>query len=715
MSLTLALRNVGTDIQQEVARTVSYGLPISYDVESTGLNPRTDKLVSVQLKAENKRAVIIDARDMDPHFLQDVLGPIFSDRNNLFRGHNIQFDIQWLMTYMGIPVDKIQARFYDVLLVEYLIMGMGVTEARNAGISMRLDELAGRYGVEVHKEERSWFYKMDQDPDKWNHPFPYEQLNYMRQDVSCLHPIAREQRKLIEQYGLQEVVDLESRVIPATAAMSHYGVSVDTEVWHSVMEPIGRVIQDYEEKLHEALDVPIMQDRHQKYLAKYEPYRAWVQARDEYLENAHRSWGKKKGWGEEKKRITGLFYEQHGKLTSPPAQKDGVNLGSWQQLLSGFRGLGYNVNSVGEEELSVYASTSPVIQLYLDYVSHTTIAKRYGKGFLEKHLLNGKLYAGWFQLGTGTGRFSSRDPNMQQFPDNGPGARLRHALVPSPGYAFIDSDFSNVELRIGAELSGDRFLLEAFATGADVHAHTAVVMFGLDKNPAYLKAIREGESSKHWTDNHNVVLGGKEILISYRQLAKKINYMLLYGGGKRRLAAVLRIPEDDAKALLDIHYRSFKTIMSWIKKQGEALDTTFRLGNKRAYGVTRSGRRRWFTIPTLEVSRNASAEEAMQARDIWRGQMAGIRRQLLNSPIQGLSADISKLAMALWHERYNSDDMHMVLSVHDEFVVEVKNTPELVKKAQEALAECMLEALHYYLKVVDVGEVHPTVERYWNH
>jgi len=715
MSITLAIKRRGTDIEQEMARVMGYGLSTGFDLETTGIDPRKHKLVSVAFKPQDRKPVIIDARDMDRGFLCDLLTPYFADKHNRFIGQGLAFDLHWLMSYVGIPCTKIQARFYDTYIVELLILGMGVSEARNAGIGMGLGEIAARYGLEVSKEERNWFIDLDKRPDEWNASFPYEQLQYIRQDVSVVHLLAREQDKIIKQYGLEEVVELESRVIPATAAMSHFGVGVDRAVWNSVMGPINEVISRYEEEIHEKFDVPILQDRREKYMAKYEPYRAWIKERDDYITDAREAWGDQKFWGEEKKRVIEVFKKEYGVMKPPPAMKDGVNLGSWKQVLVGFQAMGFDFSSVKEEELAPYAGLNPVVQLYMDYVAHTTIAKRYNLSFLEKFAPLNRLYAGWFQLGTGTGRYSSHSPNFQQFPDNGPGARLRQAIIPSPGYCFVDADFSNVELRIGAELSGDAFLLEAFATGIDVHAHTAIVMFDLKNNREFLRATEGGMTIKGWTDSKNAVVGGKEIDKSYRQVAKKINYMLLYGGGRKRLAAELRVSEQDAKALLDLHFQAFKTIMTWIRNQGGALDEAVRRQQTRTYGSTRSGRRRWFSIPTLALPRDVTAEDALEAQQEWRKQMAGIRRQLVNGPIQGLSADISKFAMAEWHAKYNSEDMHMVAAIHDEFLLEVKDDPATVSRAQEALAECMLAGLHRYLHVVDVGEVHPTVERYWNH
>src|SRR5689334_17543720 len=106
---------------------------------------------------------------------------------------------------------------------------------------------------------------------------------------------------------------------------------------------------------------------------------------------------------------------------------------------------------------------------------------------------------------------SSYAPNFQQIPADGVGSELRKNVVAAPGYTLVVADFSNIELRIVAELSGDKFLIDAFASGEDVHAYTAAVMFGLPKEQA----------TKDWTNEHNAVVGGREIEnTSYRKVAK---------------------------------------------------------------------------------------------------------------------------------------------------------------------------------------------------
>jgi DNA polymerase I len=542
--------------------------------------------------------------------------------------------------------------------------------------------------------------------------------------------------------------------------MRHYGLSVNFAKWNSTMDKIKGNIERLSSELHELFDVPILEDRRIKFEAKMEPYRGWVAQRDTVVEMARKEWngadnmeevevpqtqlimlfgvdeedealtvevpGKpikikrqkkgKPGWGERKKEVLAAFEATNPKPPMPSALKDGVNLQSWQQILVGIRSFGYNIADVKEETLKPLAGDWRVAK-YLEFVGFSTIKKRYNDTFLSEYAPLGKFFAHWLQIGASTGRFACYAPNVQQVPDHGVGGELRQAIVPSFGFLFVDADLSNIELRIAAELSGDTVLLNAFAGGIDLHSYTAEFMFSLRDRDDYMRAIDSGVTPKAWTDSHDAVVGGRAIEgHTYRDIAKTINYMVLFGGGANKLSSMLRIPLQDAKLLMRAHRDTYKIVMAWIAEQGERLTNYEARKTGRAYAVTRSGRRRWFDVPTMgDLPKTVTPEQAKEAQQKWTGQMAAVRRQLANHPIQGLAADIAKLVMALWHENFNSDDMHLVAVVHDEFIVEARDNPEVLARAQLALDACMQQALHTYLTNVNVGETHPTIVDWWKH
>jgi DNA polymerase-1 len=475
----------------------------------------------------------------------------------------------------------------------------------------------------------------------------------------------------------------------------------------------------------DGFDVHILNVRHQKYMDKWLPYKDWMIARDTYMATREHEWKeahpKQSGWGEAKKRYLEEWYEIHGKMTKPPENKSGVNLGSWVQIRDGLNDMDIPVKKVNEDALTPYMD-HPLVKVYLEYSGARKIVSLYGRergkkarSFIEMLDELGRLYASYQQLGADTGRMSSFEPNLQQIPDKGLGSELRHFVVAMLGYILVDTDFSNIELRIAAELSGDKFLLDAFASGQDLHAYTAVIMFGLK--------IPKSADLKEWTESHDAVVGGRTLNnISYRKVAKTINYMLLYGAGVKRLSATLEISEKDARVLLDIYYKTFATVIAWLKVQQTRLDKAKKAGEKLVYSETLSGRRRWFAIPEYPPypaakGQQISVEEAQKWEedvDEYKSQLASIKRQLGNTPIQGLSADITKLAGALWYERVGySDDMRVVAVIHDEFIVEARIGCE--DKAKEIIKDVMYQAMQTYLKAVDLGKVKPVVTAFWKH
>lgn len=705
------------DASGEISRIAStpYDVPIGFDLETTGKNPLSDALVMIQFKPKGKRPVIIDARGENRGVLHAALLPLLKDSKRTFVGQNLLFELHWMLTYLGFNVDQLRAHFSDTMLRELVILGLGFSDARKRGLAVNMHDIAERYGFPVSKEERSWFIGLDQRPDEWDAPFPQAQLEYARQDVSVVHLIAEKQQELIDQYGLQEVVDLETRILPAVAGMQHYGLAVDREKWLGIIDGIDQHANDLAAELHKHVDIAVLEYRRQEWLGKAQPYQEWAEGRDRLVKDAKAQWDathkkSEKGWGEHKKDVLALYERVNPKPGSPPALKDGVNLNSSDQMQVAFRSRGHDLVSVKEEVLTPLASSDPVIQLYLDYKDFNTARTKYGLSYLVEHAPDGVIYASIQQIGAETGRFAVREPNIQQVPARGAGAHLREAIVSRQGYVFIDFDFSNVELRGAADIAPDPVMLAAFASGEDLHAKTAEVMFDLLRNPDYVAA----PNKKEWTDTHNAVVGGRELNgTTYRSVAKTINFGLLYGMGAGRLASTLRISVDSAKVLMSLYRETYKAAVAWLRKQGKRIEYPDKDG--RVFAATLAGRRRWFQVPKLVLDKNTTADKARAALEDHKRQMAGIQRQLANHPIQGTSAEITKLAIALWQERYNCDDMRLVCAVHDELLVEVIDDPETIELARTRLAEVMREAFQHFLKTVDPGKIGGKTAYYWSH
>jgi DNA polymerase-1 len=254
-----------------------------------------------------------------------------------------------------------------------------------------------------------------------------------------------------------------------------------------------------------------------------------------------------------------------------------------------------------------------------------------------------------------TGRLSSSDPNLQNIPIRTPeGRRIRQAFVAPPGYRILAADYSQIELRIMAHLSGDEGLLRAFRAGEDIHKATAAEVFGVS-----LSKVNDQQ----------------------RRGAKAINFGLMYGMSAFGLARQLGIARNGAQAYVDLYFARYpgvKTFMDDIRQQAEA----------RGFVETLYGRRLY--LPEIK-SRNNQRRQAAE-------------RTAINAPMQGTAADIIKRAM-LAVDRWiaeGSMDIRMIMQVHDELVFEVADGQ--VDSARKRIQELMVGAAELAIPLeVDIG------------
>ena len=268
----------------------------------------------------------------------------------------------------------------------------------------------------------------------------------------------------------------------------------------------------------------------------------------------------------------------------------------------------------------------------------------------------GRLHTSYHQAVAATGRLSSSDPNLQNIPvRNDEGRRIRRAFVPEPGWRMLAADYSQIELRIMAHLSGDRGLLDAFAAGADIHRATAAEVFGADSPDA--------------------------VSSEQRRSAKAINFGLIYGMSAFGLARQLGIERAAAQAYVDRYFRRYPGVRAFMEDTREQ-------ARKQGYVETLFGRRLY--LPDINA-RN------QQVR-------AGAERTAINAPMQGTAADIIKramLAMDVWI-REGQPSVRMLMQVHDELVFEV-DAP-MVEAAVSKIRRLMEGAADLKVPlVVDVG------------
>jgi DNA polymerase-1 len=270
---------------------------------------------------------------------------------------------------------------------------------------------------------------------------------------------------------------------------------------------------------------------------------------------------------------------------------------------------------------------------------------------------DGRVHTTFHQTGAATGRLSSSDPNLQNIPVRSElGRQIRRAFVPGdPSQVLMAADYSQIELRVLAHLSGDAGLREAFASGHDIHTATSARVFGVPED---------------------------QVDPGLRSRAKMVNYGLAYGLSAWGLASRLDIAPDEAQEIMDAYFEAFPTIQEYLDKQ---------VARAAAEGFTETmlGRRRY--IPELQAANP-------RLRDLG-------RRQALNAPIQGSASDVFKVAMIRVDEglRERPDlDCHMLLTVHDELVFEVAK--EQVDEAAELVRDRMEHAVELDVPLrADIG------------
>jgi len=267
----------------------------------------------------------------------------------------------------------------------------------------------------------------------------------------------------------------------------------------------------------------------------------------------------------------------------------------------------------------------------------------------------GRIHTSFNQTGAATGRLSSSDPNLQNIPVRTPrGEAIRRGFIPADGCVFLVADYSQIELRLMAHLSGDEAFVEAFRQGGDIHRQTASVIFGVPVD---------------------------QVTAEMRGRAKTINFATIYGQGAFSLARALGIAQDEARAFIQDYFTRFAGVKAFLTSQVE-------LARQQGFVETISGRRRY--IPEIK-DRNFNVR-------------AYGERLAQNSPLQGSAADLIKLAMSAIHRTLATERLssRMLLQVHDELVFEVPG-PEL-DRMSVLVRECMESAADLRVPlVVDIG------------
>ena len=410
---------------------------------------------------------------------------------------------------------------------------------------------------------------------------------YAAEDADITLQIYHALRPLLDQEQVTSLYErIEEPMIGVLADMEWNGVKIDCDALHNYSVEVGAKLADIESKIREMAGNPTLNINSSRQLGEL------------------------------------LFAEM--RITDKPKMTKTKQFCTDEEYLQGF------------------AQAHPIVGMVLEYRGLKKLLSTYIDALpLLVNPTTGRIHTSYNQAVTATGRLSSTNPNLQNIPiRDAVGRPIREAFTPSSaGGELLSADYSQVELRLMAHLSGDEGLCQAFANGEDIHAATAAKIFH--------KSIDEVTSEE-------------------RRRAKTANFGIIYGISAFGLAQRLDIPRSEAKALIEGYFASYPKVKEYMERVVEE-------AREKGYVTTLFGRRRYLADIN---SRNAVARQLSE-------------RNAINAPIQGSAADIMKLAMVGVARRFKEEGIRskLILQVHDEIVV------DLIVSEREAVERIVREEM----------------------
>lgn len=310
--------------------------------------------------------------------------------------------------------------------------------------------------------------------------------------------------------------------------------------------------------------------------------------------------------------------------------------------------------STSAEVLEKLRFESPIVEMILEYRQLTKLKSTYADGLSADIDMDGRIRSTFNQTITATGRLSSTEPNLQNIPIRMElGRQIRKVFVPKDGFVFLDADYSQIELRVLAHMSGDERLIEAYRENADVHRTTAALVFHVPY---------------------------EEVTELQRRNAKAVNFGIVYGISGFGLSRDLNITKKQAEQYIADYFETYPNVKAY-------MDSLVEMGKKKGYVTSMFGRRR--PIPELE-SKNFMQRQFGE-------------RIAMNSPIQGTAADIIKIAMIHVDEKLREKKLasRLILQIHDELLIETRE--DEIEEVKQILEHEMVAAAD--LQVPLIAEV----------
>jgi DNA polymerase-1 len=565
---------------------------IAFDTETTSTDQMRADLVGISLAVEPGEGYYIPVGHRvgdDPQLPLEVvvehLRPALTDPGIPKYGHNIKYDAV-IMERHGLKVNPLS---FDTMIGEWLLRP-GVSRGKLGLKSMAFVRL----GIEMTEIEDligSGKKQITMDLVSIEQAAPYAAA-----DADITLRLQEQIRRELAEQGLEKLFyEVEMPLVPALAAMEQAGVLIDVDFLGEMSAELGEILGGLIDRIYNLVG---------------------------YQFNLNST-----------QQLSKALFED---LCLPT---DGV-----RKTSSGRYSTAADVLDLLRER-----DTTGVIEAILEYREAEKLRSTYVDALpalVNPH--TGRIHTSFNQTGAVTGRISSSDPNLQNIPIRTDlGRRVRYAFIAAPGHVLIAADYSQVELRVLAHISGDEALRRAFHEDQDIHATTAAAIFDVPLD---------------------------QITGVQRGFAKSVNFGLLYGMGAFRLARESGLTLAEAESFIEAYFARFPRVRKY-------LDGTRRMAVEKGYVETLLKRRRYF--PALHAeSAGRQAEVARRAAE----------REAINMPIQGTAADIIKIAMVRLHHALRERGLksRMILQVHDELVLEAPH--EEADQATKLVVEVMENA-----------------------
>lgn len=583
---------------------------LGVDTETTGLDFMVDKIRLIQVASEDL-ALIVDLQGWEHDWaypeLQLLKELLESPTTKVLQ--NATFDLNFLRSE-GIALG---GDLFDTMIASNIINnGTGAKNDLGSIVQRRL-----KFDLPKELQKANWSGEITAD-----------MLQYAARDAMCLPYLAYElktalaQARTKESVTLAHIFKLEMRALRAVSAMQWYGFMFDTEGATELRDALALKAKGLQTEFLEHLDQCI-QEKHPDKLELHLPREA-----DGSINTRNK---------------------ESGSVRLGTKRYAGFNPSSSQQMAVAFTNAGIilppnstgSTTSLDQNLLAFIRSKYDLVEQYLTWKSASNQVINIEK-LIESVGSDGRIHAGYRQMGTKTGRMSCSGPNLQQV-DSSP--EFRSKFIAASGYTLVVADFSQIELRVAAELSGEERMLEAYRAGRDLHTETAALMAGVDAS-----AVTKQQ----------------------RQSAKVCNFGLLYGAGpatlrKQSVAQYgIDIDIEEARRLVDGFRTAYPTLYKWQQQEGSRTTEAV---------YTLSGRRR--------ILRGFDDKYTTR----------------INSQVQGTAGDIAKQAIwRIWEQICKAPEgqARLIAMVHDEIILEVQSSSaalwaDLLKSCMETAGNAICQ------------------------